>query len=193
LPLHQQIQQFSDRLTATSPGSLQPCLRILPLFLLAGVHVMEDIPAEVALAQPTVTSKIEICSHLGSHPRLLELLRQQTVGIPATAWIVLAHGSRRSQANQPIADLAAGLGAVPAFWAIPPQLESQVQFLVAQGKRQIGILPYFLFPGGITDAIAAIVSNLQDQLPSVQLHLAPPLNASPELADLLVELAHPPC
>ena len=60
--------------------------------------------------------------------------------------------------------------------------------LVSAGHQQIGILPYFLFAGGITDAIAQAVKELKAQFPNVLLHLAEPLGASAELADLILDL-----
>ena len=53
------------------------------------------------------------------------------------------------------------------------------------GHRNISILPYFLFPGGITDAIAKSIENAKLQFSSVNLHLAQPLVASLDLADLI--------
>src|SRR5512146_3174245 len=44
-PLHQQIQEFAEQAIAAHI----PTLEIMPLFLLPGVHVMDDIPGEVAI------------------------------------------------------------------------------------------------------------------------------------------------
>jgi sirohydrochlorin ferrochelatase len=60
--------------------------------------------------------------------------------------------------------------------------------LVRGGQQQIGIVPYFLFNGGITDAIAKNVAQLKQQFPATELHLANPLGASVELADLIGNL-----
>jgi sirohydrochlorin ferrochelatase len=57
------------------------------------------------------------------------------------------------------------------------------------GLRKIGIFPYFLFSGNITDAIAQLVSRLSHQFPTLDLHFTTPLEATPELADLLVDFA----
>ena len=67
-----------------------------------------------------------------------------------------------------------------------------MQELVGAGYRQIGIIPYFLFAGGITDAIAVAVEQLQEQFSSVRLDLAEPLGASQELADLIWDLINEP-
>ena len=187
LRLHEQILEFWRSRSQDSQGRLV----ILPLFLLPGVHVMQDIPEEIALAQAALGRSVEIQTrpHLGSHPGLRRLLNERTANQPLEAWILLAHGSRRPGANQPIAALADHLGAVSAYWSVSPNLETQVQELSQQGLTRIGILPYFLFPGGITDAIARSVATLVDQHPELHLHLAEPLQASSELADLLLDLA----
>ncbi len=186
LPLHQQITEFGDR--ALGLGYKQ--LQILPLFLLLGVHVMEDIPAEVALAQQALGQKLklDLRPHLGSHSGLTRLLANQLAQTKAEAWILLTHGSSRAGAKQPVEAIAQQLGAVSAYWAVAPSLVSRVQELAIAGHQRIGILPYFLFAGGITDAIAQTVAQLQEQYSTVNLHLAEPLGASQELADLIWDL-----
>ncbi|MDX2099364.1 MAG: CbiX/SirB N-terminal domain-containing protein, partial [Leptolyngbyaceae cyanobacterium bins.59] len=79
LPLHEQIAQFAPQLISAKITDLQ----IVPLFLLPGVHVMEDIPAEVEMAQQSLSQmdrplKIAIRPHLGTHPRMVNLLEQQS-------------------------------------------------------------------------------------------------------------------
>ena len=184
-PLHEQIIEFADR--ALVQGYKR--IKIVPLFLLSGVHVMEDIPAEVAIAQKTLGQaiKLDITPHLGTHPGLVGLLAQQ-VNRKAQKWILLAHGSRRAGAKEPVEAIAGQLGALSAYWAVAPSLESRVQKLAGTGYQEIGIIPYFLFAGGITDAIAQTVDQLQEKFPSVRLHLAQPLGASQELADLILDL-----
>jgi hypothetical protein len=53
------------------------------------------------------------------------------------------------------------------------------------GCRKIGILPYFLFPGGITDAIAQSIINWQGKFAGVEFILGEPIAANPELAKML--------
>lgn len=197
LPLHQQIQQFAEAVIQQGYRRLE----ILPLFLLPGVHVMEDIPAEVAIAQTALNSHglgasitLNICPYVGSHPQLKDLLLQslqsvEAVGVSSqTSKILLAHGSRREEGNQPVVALAAHLGARPAYWAVPPSLETQIATLVKQGSRQITVLPYFLFEGGITDAIAQEVERIAQQFPYVRIHLGNPIGTTPALAKLVMEL-----
>lgn len=185
-PLHQQIKEFSDRV-ASGYNSIQ----VIPLFLLPGVHVVEDIPAEVAIAQQALGQelKINLRPHLGTHPGLSSLLATQIAAIKEVdVWIIVAHGSRRAGSKQPVEAMAKQLGAVSAYWAVPPRLESRVKELVSAGYKHIGILPYFLFAGGITDAIAQSIEQLKEQFPDALLQLAEPLGASAELAELILDL-----
>ncbi|MBE8964691.1 sirohydrochlorin chelatase [Nostocales cyanobacterium LEGE 12452] len=190
-PLHEQIQQFAksafgDYLLSQNENRL----KIVPLFLLPGVHVMADIPAEVALAQQATGQNIiiELQPYLGSHPNLEKLLAKQIAAIKAEAWILLAHGSRRPGSQKTVEAMAASLGAVAAYWAGPPSLESRVKELVDAGYQEIAILPYFLFTGGITDAIANSIEELKLQFSAVNFQLAQPLGVSAELAELIWDL-----
>ncbi|WP_373526686.1 sirohydrochlorin chelatase [Nostoc sp.] len=197
-PLHEQIQQFAKSAFYNCGVSQnENRLKIIPLFLLPGMHVMTDIPAEVALAQQAIGEDIiiELQPYLGSHPDLDKLLAKQIATIKTEALILLAHGSRRPGSQETVEAIAASLEAVAAYWAGPPSLESRVKELVAAGYREIAILPYFLFAGGITDAIAASIEELKLQFSAVNFQLAKPLGASAELAELIwdlteIELGH---
>lgn len=186
LPLHSQICQFGHGAIAVGCQHV----KLLPLFLLPGVHVMADIPAEVALAREALgkSMAIEIRPYLGSHGGLEQLLATQQHSLLVDAWILLSHGSRRMGGNQPVEEMARNLSAMAAYWSVTPTLESRVAELAATGAASIGILPYFLFAGGITEAIALLVRELQIKFPRVQLKLGKPIEASVELADLILEL-----
>lgn len=186
-PLHQQIQDFAQKALAFK----YKYLKIIPLFLLPGVHVMSDIPAEVELAQTALGEniKIEIKGYVGSHGKLVKLLTPAMATIKAEVSILLGHGSRRSGSQQRIESIAKSLGAVTAYWSVTPSLEAKVKELVMAGFQEIAILPYVLFPGGITDAIAETVEKLKLEFPGVKLQLAPPLGVSAELADIIWDLA----
>ncbi|MDV2991927.1 MAG: hypothetical protein N4J56_001581 [Chroococcidiopsis sp. SAG 2025] len=185
-PLHQQIAEFSDR--ALSCGYQQ--VQIVPLFLLPGVHVMEDIPAEVEQARQAlkVKVKLELRPHLGSHAGLARLLKQQLDRTQAEQTILLAHGSRRAGSEHPVEAIAQQLSAGTAYWSVAPSLDARVQELALAGWRRIAIIPYFLFAGGITDAIAEAVGQLQHQFPAIEFCLMQPLGATQELADLIWDL-----
>lgn len=189
-PLHQQIQQFAQQVIAAGYDTI----KLLPLFLLPGVHVMEDLPAELAIASQQLGPRItcQICPYLGScQTQIGQLLLnpvESFVSDPQTSRILIAHGSRRPGSHQPVETIARQLRAIPAYWSVPPSLEDQVIGLIKQGQHQIAILPYFLFEGGITDAIAQMVTRLSQQFPYASLHLSRPLGATPALADCAIDL-----
>ncbi len=185
-PLHQQIIDFSWKAIA------QGCrrLKILPLFLLSGIHVTEDIPQEVELAQKTLKEdiSIELQPYLGSDFALQRLLANKISDISFDSRIILAHGSRRVEANASIEAMAISLNAVAAYWAVSPSLKDIVVQLVADGKKKTAIIPYFLFAGGITDAIAQSIQDLKLQFPGVSFQLYEPLGGNGELTDLIWDL-----
>ena len=189
-PLHGQIRDFIDHLPPNAPRSLH----ILPLFLLPGSHVMQDIPAEIDLALSIVSPSchVQVLPHLGSLGGMFELLSHQqqayTEDKLIDVWILLAHGSKYNHAHQSIKELANQLNAIPAYWAVSPSLETQVEMLMNQGYTSLGILPYFLFSGGITDAIARKVDNLREHFSHSQIILADPLGTTPLLAEMVLSL-----
>lgn len=186
VPLHQQIVAFSRR--ARAAGARR--VRLVPLFLLAGVHVMEDIPAEIEQARQALPNlDLEVCPHLGSHPGIKGLLRHKLRSAATELPVLLSHGSRRPGGNDPICALARSLGGTAAFWAVSPSLESQVIHHMQAGVQRMAILPYFLFAGSTTDAITHLTEELAERFPQMGLHLLPPLGPTPELAQLVVDLA----
>lgn len=197
-PLHQQICQFLHPIATQIDR-----LHVMPLFLLPGVHVCEDIPAEVELARREIGTRASdsqreyrphICIHpyLGSDSGIAESLTNTLHAREETAWVLLAHGSRYPGGNRPISEIAVRLqeqsckSVLPAYWSVPPSLETQVRVLVRSGYDRIGILPYFLFAGGITDAIAQTVDRLASQFPHTHLSLAEPLGVSDRLVRQIV-------
>jgi sirohydrochlorin cobaltochelatase len=208
-PLHEQICHFGEHTLSLGLTEIQ----ILPVFLLPGVHVAEDIPAQVEIARQTLSSKLEINlqPHLGTQAagltKLLKNQMQEVAFIPnlreaklsrspkgfpksreSPKWILLSHGSRRPGGNSTVEEIASKIGAQTAYWSVKPSLEERIDSLVRNGQQQIGIVPYFLFNGGITDAIAQKIVQLKQQFPTAELHLANPLGATVELADLIGEL-----
>jgi sirohydrochlorin cobaltochelatase len=176
-PLHLQISEF-----ARNCGDGIERVVILPLFLIPGVHVMEDIPTEVAFAQQEIGDrvKLRVTSFLGSDPDFANLFARNRSSLP-TQSIILAHGSRRAGGNEIVTRLADKLALAPAYWSVSPSLADRVTTTIDAGATEIGILPYFLFAGGITDAIGESVGQLQQQYPQVRLILGEPIGSSPEL------------
>lgn len=206
--LHEQIEDFWEDRRSLYVSQL----KIIPLFLLPGVHVTEDIPAEIEAfkykikaeeksqsksifnSETNSWTKITLCPYIGSHPKMAGLLAAKVTSVTADAWVLISHGSRCPGGNDPVEKIAQSLSSscqvlvCTAYWSVPPDLKSRVEILIRQGYRKIGILPYFLFNGGITDAIADTVNQFTQIYPTIKFHLTPVLGATDELAKLVLDL-----
>ncbi|MDJ0715569.1 MAG: sirohydrochlorin chelatase [Prochloraceae cyanobacterium] len=193
VPLHETIEQFSRQVIKAGLKKLY----ILPLFLLPGVHVKEDIPAEIALAQQILDErlKLELLPYLGSDRSLVSLVAKQFAILRgrsledtrSSARILLSHGSRRPGGNQPCEAIASELHAYAAYCSVSPSLAEQIENLAVAGFKKIAIVPYFLFTGGITKAIVQEVQKLQANFNTIELLLGQPLGITRELATSIVE------
>ncbi len=185
LSLQEQIEHLA--LDCISKGIKR--LKIFPLFLAAGVHLREDLPREVSLAQANLPTEIaiELLPHLGCSPNLGRLLGQEFDRLNCSHRLLLAHGSRRQAAQRSIELIAEKLTATIAYRSISPSLIERVTKLVAEGATSIAIAPYFLFSGRIGEAIATEVKELQTSFPQVRLQLGEPLSATTTMARLIVE------
>lgn len=182
--LSQQIVNFALKAIALNYQKIA----VIPVFLSAGVHVTEDIPLAVAEAQQHLQSiNIELKDYIGSSPDLVELIEGQFQRFNAEQRILLAHGSRLSQGNVAIEQLGKKANAIVAYWTIQPDLTSIVESIVDRGVSSITTVPYFLFPGKITKAIASLVKELQHKFPQIKMHYGEPLGATPELAEAIAK------
>ena len=163
-------------------------INIIPLFLLSGVHVLQDIPEQIKIAQGKLTNHIEIqlMSHLGSYQSLVKLLEKQFIQLPGQKRILLAHGSRLKTGNQQCEQIANQLEAEVAYWSVNPSLQEKVASLVNLGVQSIAIIPYFLFEGRITQALADQIQQLRIEYPQIKVIAGKPLGATEELANLIV-------
>lgn len=186
VPLKQQICDWGQRLQQQHIQRLV----ILPLFLLPGTHVNVDIPAVVATVRYFLQEQIqiEVRSHLGSHPHLLNILRDAMPEPQVDRWILLAHGSRYPGGNQPVETLARQLGADCAYWSVQPSLRQTVTEIASHPGVKVGIKPYFLFTGSIIDTISQEVDQLKCDFKHINLTLSSPLEPSPQVVRLVQDL-----
>lgn len=185
IPLRSSLVNFAYK--ASQQGITQ--IRVLPLFLTPGVHVQQDIPAEIAAATNQIGQRvtIKLSPYLGNYSGMVPLLNRQWAKFPTKARILIAHGTKLSLGELYYRNLAQQLDAKLAYWSTTPRCREQIETLIALGHQKIALLPYFLFPGRITAEIAAEVANLQQQYPQVELFLGQPLGATEALAELVME------
>jgi sirohydrochlorin cobaltochelatase len=166
-------------------------IKVIPLFLAPGVHVQSDIPAEIASAIKQLDNQItiELSPYLGKYSGIVAFLSSRFAELSGKTRILIAHGSKLPSAGEYYQNLSQQLAAEVAFWSTIPKFTEQIKTQIALGSQKIAILPYFLFPGKITEAIAQEVANLQREYPHVELQLGKPLGANPAIAELIAQEA----
>ncbi len=195
LPIIEQIMIFAEQ--AIQRG--YPQVRILPLFLAPGMHVRNDLPQAIEQAQSQLASRcqLELLTYLGGQAGLQPILQQHCQQLLPATQILLAHGSSQAAAQKFSTTLTSSLNTIPAYWSASPSLSEQVSQLVAHRRTEIGILPYFLFPGRISAALTATVNELQSLFPDVQFKFirgaleTSLLDSDPQIIDLVVQTLCP--
>jgi sirohydrochlorin cobaltochelatase len=211
--------QVMDQLNvAQSAGGERSIL--VPLFLLPGMHVMEDIPSEIAVVKAqlaigaeSVTKsaddwaypRLSVMPFLGNWPplklALLDYLIDETVDDRVeesddssdgdvmlgriTQRILLAHGSRWPGSMDSLEAIAQTLQMTTAYWLIEPKLEQRIESLIFGGCNVIEIFPYFLFEGGISDAIDRLIQGVSQRYPQVEFVMHDVLAIRPDFVEML--------
>ncbi|MFM2486688.1 sirohydrochlorin chelatase [Celerinatantimonas yamalensis] len=114
----------------------------------------------------------------------------------STAFLLVAHGSRRTLSNDEVMALTKQLASrmSECFSSIScaflelaePAFESALAGLLEQGNTAIVIFPYFLAAGAhVSHDIPTIVSQLQTQYPNCQITVLAHLGKQRELAGLI--------
>lgn len=160
---------------------------IVPLFLLSGTHVLEDIPQEVNLAQKNSLLPLQLIPSLGQSSDLLSLLELKYQQYPHFDRILFCHGTTIEQGHQQSLILADKLNANIAYWSMKPDLITTIEQLVSRGSQGIVILPYFLFSGKIIDTIVLQIEELVKKI-NIPLQLISPLGATEELTDVIIKI-----
>lgn len=186
-PLNQSLINFAQK--ASQHGIKQ--VKVVPLFLVPGVHVTKDIPAEIAIAAKQINGRVQIklSPYLGKYSGIVPHLSGKFTKLSGKTRILIAHGSRLSAGAKYYQRLASQLGANLAYWSTNPRFSDLITAYITSGRQKIAILPYFLFPGKITEAIATEIAELQIQHPQVQLILGEPLGATEAVAELIAQEA----
>lgn len=116
-----------------------------------------------------------------------------------TALLLIAHGSRRAEANADLEFIAAQLRArgrypivcVSYLELAEPSIEEGGAQCVAAGATDVILVPYFLSPGvHVVDDLAEARDNLQQRFPQVRFALAEPLGRHPLLVDVVEQRAN---
>ncbi len=184
-PLAENIISFAQQSASLGYQSV----KILPLFLLSGTHVINDIPEQIALASIDSPLPLQLMPHIGTSDNLIALLRSQFSQTKAHQRILLAHGTSIKQANQELEKITIDLQAKVAYWSIEPNFIDVVEEMTSTKSEQevVAVLPYFLFTGKITETIVSQINNLPSNI-SKQITLLPTLAQTEDLVDVISDL-----
>ncbi|WP_017293165.1 sirohydrochlorin chelatase [Geminocystis herdmanii] len=161
-------------------------LKIIPLFLFSGTHVLEDIPEEVNTAQKNVSITLELMPLMGGSKDLIDLLECKYQEYPDFERVLFCHGTRLEKGKEESKIIGEKLNAKVAYWSILPDLWTIIDNMVNSGVKKIVILPYFLFSGKIIDSIVQEIQRLRDYN-KIELILLKPLGATVELAEVILK------
>jgi sirohydrochlorin ferrochelatase len=114
------------------------------------------------------------------------------------ALLLIAHGSRRAEANADLEFVAAAIrdrGRYPVVQVsflelAEPNIEAGGALCAEAGATDVILLPYFLSPGKhVVEDLTAARDRLSERFPGVRFALAEPLGRHPLLIDVLEQRA----
>jgi sirohydrochlorin ferrochelatase len=114
------------------------------------------------------------------------------------ALLLIAHGSRRAEANADLEFIAAELRARGRYAIVrvsylelaEPNIETGGAHCVEAGATEVILLPYFLSPGThVTEDLTEARDKLSERFPNVRFVLAEPLGRHPLLVDVVEQRA----
>ena len=115
-----------------------------------------------------------------------------------TALLLIAHGSRREEANADLKHLAQELRATLEFEIVgsaylelaQPGIEEGAATCVGQGAERVVLLPYFLSEGvHVQQDLSAMRARLEARFPGVEFRLAEPLGRHRLLVEVVKDRA----
>ena len=111
-----------------------------------------------------------------------------------TAVLLMAHGSRRAEANHDLVVVAEQLRAVgdypivvPSYLELAePSIPAGARLCVEAGADHVLMMPYFLSAGShVTRDLERFRDELAEELPAVQFDLCPPLGLHPLMLEII--------
>lgn len=115
---------------------------------------------------------------------------------PQTAVLLMAHGSRRADANADLEELArrvreqGGYAIVEVSYLeiAEPSIPAGGRHCVARGANRVLMLPYFLSAGRhVTEDLQAFQRQLATEFPTVEFELCPPLGLHPLMTQIVLD------
>lgn len=115
---------------------------------------------------------------------------------PTTAALLIAHGSRRAEANADLVQLAEAVRERGEFGIVEfayleiatPDIPSGARACVTRGARRVLMLPYFLSPGAhVVEDLERYRRELGAEFESVEFTVCLPLGLHPKIVDIVCD------
>jgi sirohydrochlorin ferrochelatase len=138
-------------------------------------------------------------SHAGADSTEFPLRREPTPDSPyaeKSAALLIAHGSRRPEANRDLVDLAFAIRGrthypiveVAYLEVVEPTIPQGARRCVEQGATRVSLLPYFLSAGAhVVEDLERIRADLALEFPAIRFVLCRPLSLHPLLIEIVVD------
>src|SRR5512140_852327 len=113
-----------------------------------------------------------------------------------TAILLMAHGSRVSEANDAAREIAAMVKTMSGYEIVEvafremhnPNIQAGIDRCVAQGAQRVLLMPYFLFVGAhVREDLPEEMAQAKARYPQVEFAMGPHLGVHRKLAELVVE------
>lgn len=113
-----------------------------------------------------------------------------------TAILLMAHGSRISEANDAVRDIAAMVKEMTGFEIVEvsyreqhlPNIQQGIDACVAQGAQRVLLMPYFLFIGAhVQEDLPEEMAEARKRHPGVQFAMGGHLGVHRKLAEVAVD------
>lgn len=114
----------------------------------------------------------------------------------SSAILLIAHGSRRQEANDDLRQLARMLAercpdeiiSCAYLELSEPTIPQGMQTCVDLGATQVRMLPYFLSAGAhVSDDLSRYRREFAEAYPDLDIRLCPPIGLHPKMVDILLE------
>lgn len=112
----------------------------------------------------------------------------------SSAVLLIAHGSRRPEANVDLVQLAEMLRGQASYPLVEfaylelaaPDIPTGARRLIEQGATEVRMLPYFLSAGAhVVDDLERFRGELSERYPQARFMLCPPLGLHPLMIDIV--------
>ncbi len=178
---------------------------VQPYFLIDGAYVQNDLPALIAEEEARYPDVVfEAAAPFGAHPALVALTLKRVAAVdpalgasqPASALLLLAHGTTIPPANRAIEEVAAAVGEEADYASVgvayldlnQPTILDALDALAADGYDFIVTMPYFLHQGRhVAEDVPALLKEAAARWPDVTFVHAEHLGYDLLLADLIAE------